>query len=132
MSRLFHAILLHMKSLIRAIIITILSILLLSWLLPAVTVANTVTLILAGVVLALLNTCVKPILKLLVLPINILTLGLLGWLINLLMIYLAMWLVPGFSISEISLLGMQFNEFWSVVLVSVLMSVFGSFFQGLL
>lgn len=121
-----------MKTLIRAIIITILSILFLSWLIPAVSVTNTVTLILAGVVLAVLNTFVKPLLKLLVLPINLLTLGLVGWLINLLMIYLAMWLVPGFSISEINLLGMQLNQFWSVVFVSVVMSFVGSFLQGLL
>lgn len=122
----------HMKSLFRAILTTILSILVLSWFLPAVSVTNTVTLLLAGTVLALLNTLVRPVLKLLLLPINILTLGLLGWFINILMIYLAMWLVPGFSIAPIALLGIQFNEFWSVVLVSVLMSLVGSFFQSFL
>lgn len=121
-----------MKSLFRAILTTILSILVLSWFLPAVSVTNTVTLLLAGTVLALLNTLVRPVLKLLLLPINILTLGLLGWLINILMIYVAMWLVPGFSIAPISLLGIQFNEFWSVVLVSILMSLVGSFFQSFL
>lgn len=121
-----------MKTLIRAIITTILSILVLSWLLPAVSVTNTVTLILAGVVLAILNTFVRPLLKLLLLPINLITLGLLGWLINVLMIYLAMWLVPGFSIAPIAILGIQFNEFWSVVVVGVLMSLIGSFFQSFL
>lgn len=121
-----------MKMLIRSIIVTILSILVLSWLLPAVSVTNTVTLIMAGIALAVLNTLIKPVLKLLLLPINLLTLGLLGWLINILMIYAAMWLVPGFSIAPIALLGIQLSEFWSVVLVSVLLSLVGSFFQGLL
>ncbi len=121
-----------MKSLVRAIITTILSILILSWLLPAVSVTNTVTLVLAGIVLAVLNTFVRPLLKVLLLPINVLTLGLFGWLINILMIYLAMWLVPGFSIEPILLLGIQFNEFWSVVLVAVFLSMIGSFFQTLL
>lgn len=121
-----------MKALIKTIIITILSILALSWLLPAVSVANTVTLVLAGIVLAVLNTFVRPLLKLLVLPINILTLGLLGWLINILMIYIAMWLVPGFEIATINLLGIQFSEFWSVVIVSILLSLVGSFLQGVL
>lgn len=115
-----------MKSFVRSLIITILSILLLSWLSHSVSVTNTITLVMAGVALAALNNFVRPLLKLLLLPINIITLGLLGWLINILMIYIAMWLVPGFSIGEMSLLGIQFSQFWSVVLFSIFMSLTGS------
>ena len=45
--------------------------------------------LLAGVALALLNTFVRPILKLLTLPIAFLTLGLFGIVLNGLMLYLA-------------------------------------------
>lgn len=121
-----------MRSLLRSILVTIASIMLLSWLLPQVSVANTVTLLLAGVVLALLNTLLRPMLKLVFLPINVLTLGIFGWLINVGMIYVAMWLVPGFAISPITILEISLNEFWSVALVSFLMSVLGSFLHTLI
>ncbi len=48
-----------MKGFVRSIILTIVSILLLSWFLPGVAVANTVNLILAGIVLAVLNATLR-------------------------------------------------------------------------
>ncbi len=119
-----------MKSFLRACIVTILSILLLSWFLPAVSVANTVTLLLAGIVLALLNATVRPFLKIIFLPINVVTLGLFGWIINVIVLYIAMWLVPGFEIAPFTLLGITFNEFWSVVAVSFFLSLLQTFLGG--
>ncbi|MCD8484094.1 phage holin family protein [Candidatus Woesebacteria bacterium] len=121
-----------MKSVVRTILVTIFSILLLSWLIPQVSVANTVTLILAGVVLALLNLTLRPLLKVLFLPINIITLGIFGWVINVFILFLATWLVPGFAIQEITILGYTMNQFFSLTFVAVLLSVFSSFLGGLL
>ncbi len=121
-----------MKSIVRSILVTVLSILILSWLLPGLTVTNTVTLILAGIVLSLLNATLRPFLKILFLPINLVTLGLFGWLINVLVLYVAMWLVPGFRIEPFMLFGWQFNQFWSVVVVSFGLSVLSTFLSGLL
>lgn len=121
-----------MKTFIRSLLVTILSILLLTWLLPEVNVVNTVTLLIAGIVLSLLNVLVKPFLKILFLPINIVTLGLFSWVINVLILYTVLWLVPGFSIQEISLLGIEFNQFWSVTIVALILSLFGSFLSGIL
>jgi putative membrane protein len=121
-----------MKSFVRAIVTTILSILLLSWVLPGLSIANTLTLILAGVVLAILNMTVRPFLKIIFLPINLVTLGLFGWVINVIVLYLAMWLVPGFQIEPFTLFGFAFNEFWSVVVVSFLLSLIQTFLGGLL
>lgn len=120
-----------MKSIVRSILITVLSILILSWLLPGLSVTNTVTLILSGIVLAILNATLRPFLKILFLPINILTLGLFGWLINVLVLYIAMWLVPGFQIEPFTLLGVALNQFWSVVVVSFGLSVVSTFLGGL-
>lgn len=122
----------RMKAVFRSILITILSILLLSWLTASVSVANTLTLVIAGTVLALLNSFLRPLLKVLFLPINLITLGLFGWLINILMIYLAMWLVPGFEIAPINLMGIALNQFWSVVLVSILLSFVSSLLGSVL
>lgn len=121
-----------MKSLVRSALVTIFSILILTWLFPQVSVANTVTLILAGLVLSILNLTIRPILKILFLPINLITLGIFGWVINVLIVYIALWLVPGFTIQEITLLGFTLNQFWSITFVAVLLSVFGTLISGIL
>jgi len=58
--------------------------------------------VLAGVVaaglLGLVNVSVRPILIILTLPVNLLTLGLFTLVINALMLMLVAWLVPGFYI----------------------------------
>ncbi len=54
--------------------------------------------LLAALVIALLNVLVKPVLVLLSLPINILTLGLFTWVLDALLVLLAAYLVPGFSV----------------------------------
>jgi len=53
----------------------------------------------ASVVFGLVNGTVKPVLKLVALPITIMTLGLFSLLINAGMMALAAFLVPGFTIS---------------------------------
>ena len=55
--------------------------------------------LLAAVVLGLLNMFIKPLLVILTLPINILTLGLFTLIINGLLIYLASAIVPGFHVA---------------------------------
>jgi putative membrane protein len=87
-----------MKLLIRLIIST-LAILVAANVVPGVTVAGTTTAIIAAIVLGILNTFLKPVLQILALPITILTLGLFYIVVNVFIIYLASYLVDGFSIS---------------------------------
>lgn len=54
--------------------------------------------IFASLVLGLVNLVVRPIVRLLALPITLLTLGLFGWIINALMLWLVSAIVPGFHI----------------------------------
>ena len=54
--------------------------------------------VIAGAVFALVNFVVKPIVTLLSLPVIILTLGIALFFVNLLMLALTAWLVPGFDI----------------------------------
>ncbi len=116
-----------MKTLVRSVVLTIIAILLLSWFLPGVNVANTVTLILAGLVLAILNATLRPFLKIIFLPINILTLGIFGWIINAAVLLLTTWLVPGFVIGPIALWGITLNQFWSLIAVSFALSIISNF-----
>jgi putative membrane protein len=67
-------------------------------LIPQVTIDSLLTALFAAVVLGILNTLVRPILIILTLPITILTLGLFILVINISMVSLAAWLLPGFSI----------------------------------
>lgn len=87
-----------MNLLIRLIIST-LAIVFAAKLIPGVYVDSWTTAVIVAIVLGLLNTFLKPILQILALPITILTLGLFYFVINVLIIYLATYLVTGFSIT---------------------------------
>jgi putative membrane protein len=57
-------------------------------------------LVVTALVFALVNMLVKPIVKLLTLPLILLTLGVLLFFINILMLYITDWLVSGFKIDD--------------------------------
>ena len=57
------------------------------------------TYLIVAVVLGLLNAFVKPILTVLTIPITVITLGLFLLVINVLMVYLADYLIPNFGVS---------------------------------
>jgi putative membrane protein len=59
---------------------------------------STQALIAAAIVLALVNTYVRPLVILLTLPLNVLTLGLFTLVINGLMLELVSWLIPAFHV----------------------------------
>ncbi len=61
--------------------------------------ATTASVIWASLALGLVNTIVRPIVRILTFPITILTLGLFGWVINALMLWLVSAIVPGFVVS---------------------------------
>lgn len=77
--------------------------------------------ILAAVVIAALNLFLKPLLVLLTLPVNILTLGLFSIIINAFLIYLASGITPGFVV--VSFL----NALIFAIVLAVVNVVFGSF-----
>lgn len=81
-----------------------------------VTLKNYWTAIGVAVVLAILNLLIRPIIILLTLPLNILTLGLFTLVINAWILLLADKLVEGFSI----------DGFWWAVLFSIFISVLNS------
>jgi putative membrane protein len=70
--------------------------------------------IVAALVIGILNAVVGPILKLLTFPITVVTLGLFLLVINAFLFWLASLVVPGFSV----------NGFWTVVIGSILYSIF--------
>jgi putative membrane protein len=78
--------------------------------------------IIAGAVFGLVNFAVKPIVKLLALPVILLTLGIALFFINLLMLYITAWVLPGFDIDSFGAAVAGTIVIWLVNLV--LQSVF--------
>ena len=74
--------------------------LLLARLLPAVQVSGFGTALVVALVLGLLNTVIRPVLILLTLPVNLLTLGLFTFVINGFLFWLAARILDGFSVSS--------------------------------
>jgi len=115
-----------MKAFTRTIVITILSLFVLQFLLTGISATSVLTTVLAGLTIALLNLTLHPLLKMLFLPINVITMGTFNFLLNLFVLYVALWLVPGFRIWPIELLGMEFGQFWSLVVFSFSLSLSNS------
>lgn len=85
------------------------------------------TIAVSAVVLSLVNAFLNPILKTISLPINILTLGLFGLIINALLLYLTIVFVPGITVHAdriyVDFMGLVIPEiklswFWTLVLAS--------------
>lgn len=68
------------------------------------------TLFLAGFVLMLATTIVKPIINILILPINLVTFGLFKWVAYAITLYIVTLVVPGFKLLEFVFSG--FNSYW--------------------
>lgn len=68
------------------------------------------TLVLAGAVLMLATTVIKPILNILLLPLNLITFGLFKWVTYAVTLYLVTLVVPGFGIGNFVFPG--YNSYW--------------------
>jgi putative membrane protein len=89
------------------------AIMLSAYLIPGVIVASFWTALWLAIFLGIINVALKPILILLTLPINILTLGLFTFVINALLILLASSVIKGFEV----------DGFWIAMLFSIVLSV---------
>ena len=74
------------------------AILLASWLVPGITVESVWTAIFAAAILGLINTFIKPVLIILTLPLNILTLGIFTFFLNAFLLKLVAYLIRGFEV----------------------------------
>ena len=104
------------------VLITAVAVYLATKFLPGVkTTGELQTIIIFALILALLNTFIKPILIVLTIPVTILTLGLFLLIINALMVKWADQLVDGFSV----------DNWWTAILFSLIVSFVSFILQGL-
>ena len=100
-------------SLILQWIVAALILMLVAWLIPGISIEGFGIALLAVLILGLVNMLIKPLLTILTLPINILTLGLFSLVINAAMFALAAWVLPGFEVAS----------FWSALFGALLLSI---------
>ena len=86
-------------NLILKLVISTISVLVAAYLIPGVEVEGFYVAFIVAVVMGVLNVFIKPVLLILTLPINILTLGFFTLVINIFLIILTDVLVQGFSVS---------------------------------
>ncbi|WP_373532268.1 phage holin family protein [Vampirovibrio sp.] len=97
-------------------ILTAAILMLVSAMMPGIHIEGFTTALVAALVMGLVNFFIKPVLALLTLPLNLLTLGLFSFIINALMFALVAWLVPGFDV----------NNFLSALVGSLLLALMSS------
>ncbi len=85
-----------------------------AWVIPGIEVSSFWSAMFACVIIALINTFVKPVLQLVTLPINFLTVGLFSFVLNALLLILAGWITPGLEV----------EGFLSALLGSIVLSLF--------
>jgi len=109
-----------MMLIVKWLIMTV-SVMIAAYVIPGVTVSNFFSALWVALFLGIVNLLLRPLLVLITLPINILTLGLFTFVINGLIILLASSVVKGFQVSG----------FWVAVLFSIVLSII-NFFMNLL
>lgn len=83
------------------------------YLVPGITIQSFLSALIAALVLGLINALIKPILIILTLPVNILTLGLFTFVINALLFWFASSLVPGFEVADFA------SAFWGALFMTI-------------
>jgi putative membrane protein len=96
-----------------SLVLQALAVLISAYLIPSVVVDSFLAALSVAVVLGLLNTFLKPLLLLLTLPLNVLTLGLFTLVINTVVVLIASKIVSGFSV----------DSFLSALLFSLILSL---------
>jgi putative membrane protein len=84
---------------------------------PGETLQLVLTLLLVAVIFALVNTIIGTVIKLLAFPLYILTLGLIGLIINAFLLWLTAWLTHWWN------WGLRVEDFWWGVVAAIIISV---------
>ncbi len=123
-----------MKKFLRTIIVNFFSLFLISKFIGGVNYSdNLLVLFWAAFFLSVLNLLVKPILNILMTPINFLSLGAFRWVINIIILFLVTIFVPefkivgftfpGFSFAGFSVPAIRLAFFWSLFLISFMLEL---------
>ena len=82
-------------------------------LVPGISVTNGRAAIIAAILFAFINIAVRPIIGIITLPLNILTFGILGIIINVLLFWFVASIVVGFTVANLT------AAFWGAIVMTV-------------
>lgn len=111
--------------LIIALVLNAVALLATAYVVPGFHVASFSTAVVAAVVLAVVNTFIKPILSFVTAPLSLVTLGLFAFVVNALVLFIVSYFVPGFKVDGwmAAILGAVVLSVVATVLTSVLKDV---------
>ncbi|MFZ2803994.1 MAG: phage holin family protein [Patescibacteria group bacterium] len=95
-------------------LISALAVMATAYIVPGISVANFWTALVAALVIGLINALIRPLILLLTLPINILTLGLFTLVINALLFWFASSIVKGFDVTTFTAAFLGALVYWLV------------------
>lgn len=132
-----------MKSFLRKVLFNAFAIFLISQVISGMKISGgLLTYLFGGIVLTILFVVLRPILKILTLPLNIITLGMFSFVINIVIFYLLTVFVTDITITAFTFPGLSFagfvvpsiylNTLFTFVLISFLQSVVVSFLTWLI
>ena len=133
----------EMKSILRKIVFYSIALFITTQILAGVTVSGGfVEYLVGGIVLSILFLLVKPVLSIVTLPLNVITLGLFSFLTNAIILYLLTIIVPNISISAFTFKGLSFlgfvipelqvNNFFAFITASIILSLIVGFLKWLI
>ena len=85
-----------------------------AWVIPGITVTGFISALIVVIVLSIVNLFIRPLVELISLPLNVITLGIFSLIVNALLFLLAAKFSPGF----------QIDGFWSGFFGALILSVF--------
>lgn len=131
-----------MRLILRPFLLYLIALVILTHLFSWVVLRTQTSILEAALALFLLNTIAKPFLKILLLPINIITLGLFSWMIHVVIIFIALLVVPGFSLLQAQFPAVRIgrllwpaihlNQVWTMLLFAFIVSQLVNFISWLL
>lgn len=107
--------------LIIGLVINALALLVTAKIVPGIHIDSGTTLLVAAIVIAGVNTFIRPVVQLISLPLTILTLGIFALVVNALMLELAAWLVKGFIV----------DGFWAAFFGTIVLSITSTFLSAI-
>lgn len=132
-----------MRTIVNSIVGNIIALYLIALAIPAVGVAGGIKgYLITAFALAILNLIGRPLINLILLPINLITVGMFRWLTNTIILWLATVFVSGFTIGEWHFAGFSsqgiilepaiLNVFWTTVVTSFLFSIITAVYDWLI
>jgi putative membrane protein len=110
-----------MIKIITKLTLNVLTLLIVAYIIPGFDFESVVAVIVAAIVMGAVNTFIKPVLQIIFIPLTIVTFGITAFLINVVLLWMVSFIVPGFTI----------QNFLTAVIASIAMVLISMFLNKL-